>query len=124
MFNKTYLFGILFFSLTLLNCQNSTINKEPKITFKVSKTDKDWKEELSPEEYEILREKGTERPFTGKYVNTFDKGVYVCAGCDNLLFYSDAKFHVPPRYSLLKEILEGMDKFCSPLRPTSPFARC
>ena len=65
MFNKIYLFGILFFSLTLLNCQTSTINKEPKITFKVSKTDKDWKEELSPEEYEILRNKGTERPNTG-----------------------------------------------------------
>ena len=54
MFNKLYLFGILFFSLTLLNCQTSTNNKEPKITFKVSKKDKDWKEELSPEEYEIL----------------------------------------------------------------------
>ena len=72
MFNKIYLFGILFFSLTLLNCQTSTNNKEPKITFKVSKKDKDWKEELSPEEYEILRNKGTERPNTGIYNMHFE----------------------------------------------------
>jgi peptide-methionine (R)-S-oxide reductase len=58
----------------------------------VSKTDEEWRQELSPEQYEILRRKGTERPFTGKYVNAKDKGVYRCAACGAELFSSDTKF--------------------------------
>tara|TARA_B100000963_G_scaffold109822_1_gene95598 strand:+ start:150 stop:527 length:378 start_codon:yes stop_codon:yes gene_type:complete len=57
------------------------------------KTDKDWKEILSPEAYHILREKGTERAFTGKYDKHFEKGVYVCAGCSIELFDSSSKFN-------------------------------
>ena len=57
------------------------------------KTDKDWKEILSPEAYHILREKGTERAFTGKYDKHFEKGVYVCAGCSMELFDSSSKFN-------------------------------
>ena len=57
------------------------------------KTDKDWKEMLSPEPYHILREKGTERAFTGKYDKHFEKGVYVCAGCSKELFDSSSKFN-------------------------------
>ena len=56
------------------------------------KSDKDWKKILKPEEYYILREKGTEPPFTGKYVYNKEKGVYVCAGCGNELFSSEEKF--------------------------------
>lgn len=48
--------------------------------------------ELTPEQYHVLREKGTEPAFTGKYVHTKDNGIYVCAGCGNLLFSSAAKF--------------------------------
>lgn len=62
-------------------------------TFKVQKTNADWKRELTPEQYAILRNKETERPFTGEYVNTFEKGKYVCAACSSVLFYSDAKFN-------------------------------
>jgi peptide-methionine (R)-S-oxide reductase len=54
--------------------------------------EKDWKKELTEEEYKVMREKGTEAPFTGKYVNTKDKGTYVCRGCGAELFSSDAKF--------------------------------
>ena len=57
------------------------------------KTDKDWKEILSPEAYHILREKGTERAFSGKYDKHFEKGVYVCAGCSMELFDSSSKFN-------------------------------
>jgi peptide-methionine (R)-S-oxide reductase len=60
---------------------------------KVTKSEENWKRELSPEQYKIMREKGTEAPFTGKYVDTEDKGMYACAACGNKLFSSDTKFH-------------------------------
>ncbi|MBI2130329.1 peptide-methionine (R)-S-oxide reductase MsrB [Candidatus Woesearchaeota archaeon] len=59
---------------------------------KAAKTEKEWKTCLSPEEYRILREKGTELPFTGKYHKNKEKGMYHCAGCGAGLFSSDAKF--------------------------------
>ena len=59
---------------------------------KVNKTDAEWKAELSPEQYEIMRKKGTERAFTGKYWDCHDAGVYRCAACKAELFKSDDKF--------------------------------
>jgi methionine-R-sulfoxide reductase len=68
--------------------KDKTMSKAPTIV----KTDEEWKKQLSDEEYYILRQKGTERPFTGKYYKTNDKGVYSCAACGNELFTSDMKF--------------------------------
>lgn len=62
------------------------------MTNKVVKTEAQWKAELSPEAYQVLREKGTERPFTGEYDHTFEDGIYQCAGCGAELFTSDAKY--------------------------------
>ena len=59
---------------------------------KVSKTDEEWRRELSPEQYEILRNKGTERPWTHEYNNEKRSGTYRCAGCGAELFPSDTKF--------------------------------
>ncbi len=59
---------------------------------KVKKTDKEWKATLTPEQYDVMRKCGTERPFTGKYNDFWEKGVYVCAGCGTPLFLSDAKY--------------------------------
>jgi peptide-methionine (R)-S-oxide reductase len=59
---------------------------------KVEKSEAQWREELTPEQYEILRNKGTERPFTGKYVDAKEDGTYTCAACGNELFSSDTKF--------------------------------
>lgn len=59
---------------------------------KIKLTEEEWEERLTPEEYYILRKKGTERPFTGKYVDNKKKGKYVCAACGNELFDSDSKF--------------------------------
>jgi peptide-methionine (R)-S-oxide reductase len=59
---------------------------------KLEKSEEEWREELTPEQYEILRNKGTERPFTGRYVDVKDDGTYACAACGNELFSSDTKF--------------------------------
>ncbi len=59
---------------------------------KIVKSDAEWKQELTPMQYHVLREKGTERAGTGTYAQTHDKGIYQCAGCGQELFASDAKF--------------------------------
>jgi peptide-methionine (R)-S-oxide reductase len=59
---------------------------------RIEKTDKEWQTELSPEQYRVLRQKGTEAPFSGEYDHTFEPGTYHCAGCGTLLFESDAKY--------------------------------
>lgn len=83
--------------LTLSSCQGQTKKKSDRNTVTKSseaskKTEAEWKAELTPEQYQVLREKGTERPFTGEYWNTFEEGKYVCAACGQTLFNSDSKF--------------------------------
>jgi peptide-methionine (R)-S-oxide reductase len=75
---------------------HSSSSEEVLYTYALSltmeKSEKDWKMELSPEQFKVLRQCGTEPPFTGKYVRHKEKGTYVCAGCGNELFSSDTKF--------------------------------
>ena len=62
------------------------------MTYKISKTNTEWKEELTDEQYNVCREKGTEPPFTGIYWNSKEKGTYNCSCCNVKLFSSDTKF--------------------------------
>jgi len=70
------------------NMASQTDNSE----YKVKKSDEEWKEILTPVEFQILREKGTEYAFTGEYFKHKEKGTYVCAGCGNELFTSESKY--------------------------------
>jgi len=84
-------------TLVLMVCgavraQSPTDAKGPLMTNQVIKTEAQWRQTLTPEQYRVLREKGTERPFSGEYCNTKDKGTYCCAGCGAELFTSEAKF--------------------------------
>jgi peptide-methionine (R)-S-oxide reductase len=62
------------------------------MTDKVKKSESDWRAELTPEQYHVLREKGTERAFTGAYWNKKEPGKYLCAGCGTELFSSETKY--------------------------------
>src|SRR3974377_2473884 len=65
---------------------------DAKTTPKVEKSEAEWRKELTPMQYAVLREKATERPFSGEYEHESRPGTYVCAGCGQTLFESDAKF--------------------------------
>ena len=69
-----------------------TTRYAPTMSEKVHKTDEEWRAELTPEQYEVLRRKGTERAFTGELNENKESGSYRCAGCGAELFHSDAKF--------------------------------
>jgi len=70
----------------------------------VKRTEQEWQSLLTPEQYQVLRQKGTERPFSGRYVDTNQDGIYRCAACGNELFDADAKF----------ESGTGWPSFCEP----------
>lgn len=68
------------------------MQENQKLTEKIFKSDEEWKKVLTPEQYSVLRDKGTERPGTGIYDQHFVKGTYYCAGCGQALFDSDSKY--------------------------------
>lgn len=77
----------------------------------VVKTEEEWKKELTPEQYAVLRERGTEAPFKGKYVHEDKKGTYVCMACGNPLFSSDTKFDSKSGWPSFDDALPGAVEF-------------
>ena len=75
------------------------------------KDDKYWKDNLTAEQYYILREKGTERPFTGEYNDFYEEGNYVCAACENVLFDSNTKFNSHCGWPSFDQAKEGAVKY-------------
>ncbi|WP_298145667.1 peptide-methionine (R)-S-oxide reductase MsrB [Flavobacterium sp.] len=105
---------VLLFQLTACNGQNKTaVKEEPAVDAKseLPKTDAEWQKVLTPEQYEVLREKGTERPFTGVYVDHFEKGHYACAACGNVLFTSDSKFKSDCGWPSFDQAIKGSVKY-------------
>lgn len=84
-----------------------TTNQDKNSETKVVKTDEQWKKELSPEQYYILRQKGTERPNTGVLLNHKEDGLYTCAACGNELFKSDQKFDSHCGWPSFDDQIEG-----------------
>lgn len=71
------------------------------------KNETEWREKLTPEQYHVLREKGTEAPWSGAYVTTNEKGMYVCAGCGAELFSSDTKYDSGCGWPSFDRAIEG-----------------
>ena len=88
--------GLLLFTGFLVSCnaqeKQKNENETSAMDFKVKKSDEEWRKSLTQDQYYILREKGTERPYTGKYNMFFEDGVYHCSACNAPLFTSDSKF--------------------------------
>lgn len=97
---------------------------------KIVKSEEQWKKELTPEQYRVMREKGTERAFTGKYWDTKTPGVYKCAACGAVLFESATKFDAgcgwPSFYQAIddKKIIEHVDRSMGMVRTEVTCARC
>lgn len=79
--------SVINFVFKLVNGHSKPMN------FRINKSEEEWKKELSPEAYFVLRQKGTERPFSGEYNLHFEAGVYHCRACGEALFSSDSKFN-------------------------------
>lgn len=85
-------FLIFLFLIPLLACKNITYQDIPTMKKDTTTTEEQWQQTLSPEQYYVLRQKGTERPFTGEYNDFYQDGSYHCAACDQKLFDSTTKF--------------------------------
>jgi peptide-methionine (R)-S-oxide reductase len=84
--------AMISFTSQRLMVLDAPLYASPTQQFPVTKSDAEWKKILTPDQYYVLRQKGTEEAFTGKYWNNEQKGVYRCAACGQLLFSSDTKF--------------------------------
>ncbi len=126
--------GIMLFA-TFLSCNKNTptsgnMQNEDKLTEKIFKNDEEWKKVLTPEQYRVLREKGTERPGTGIYDQHFVKGTYHCAACGQELFDSNSKYDAGCGWPSFAEptqkaaVEESLDKSYGMIRTEVVCSKC
>ncbi len=118
------------------NVENNDINRDKYIKemknmeFEVVKTDDEWKQQLGDFSYHVMREKGTERPFSSEYETLWDSGTYVCKGCGSELFQAETKFDAgcgwPSFYQAINKdaILEILDKSHGMIRTEVVCKKC
>ena len=99
---------LLIFASSVISAQETNTMKK-----KVTKTDQEWKEILSPQQYYVLREKGTDRPGDGGYTNHFEKGTYHCAACDAQLFESGTKYESHCGWPSFDDAIKGSVEYVS-----------
>lgn len=126
----------LLISLVLIACkgesQNDPTNTKSKqvMSNKVEKTEEEWKKILNPEQFDVLRKKGTEMPYSGKYYLHKEKGIYVCAACNEELFRSDSKFDAGCGWPSFSDVLDSskvvytQDKTAGMVRTEITCANC
>lgn len=133
--SRIWIFAMLCISFSACAQQQGNNNKNMKTTatmdtFEIKKSDDEWRKLLSPVQFNILRENGTERPFTGKYDDLFEEGTYYCAACGTELFTSKTKYNSgcgwPAFYepSLNKNIVEKKDYSHGMVRTEVLCAKC
>jgi peptide-methionine (R)-S-oxide reductase len=127
---QVILLSILLFASPSCDAQNKNEMRNEQNSFEIVKSEQEWQKQLSTEEYYVLRQKGTERPFTGEYNMHFEEGTYNCRGCHAPLFTSDSKFdgHCGwPSFDAGIEsgaILEKLDKSHGMIRTEILCAKC
>ena len=109
--NRYYLIFIL--SLLISTSSFSQEKSKKNMTKKVKKTEQEWKEQLTPQEYFVLREKGTDRPSEGGLTSHFEKGTYRCAACNAQLFESNSKFESHCGWPSFDDAIKGTVNYVS-----------
>jgi len=116
--------------VSIFSSKASPVTQSDAPAFEVTRSEEEWRRELSPEQYAVLRKAGTERPFTGAYNDVDDPGLYRCAACGNALFRSEAKFHSGSGWPSFYEpatpgaVVERVDRSHGMLRTEAVCGRC
>lgn len=135
-FNFRIICIVLLATISFTACAQNAGNKNSKQTvktmdtFEIKKSDEEWRKQLTPVQFNILREKGTERPYTGEYDKFYEEGTYYCAACGAELFKSNTKYNSgcgwPAFYepSVNKNIVEKKDVSIGMVRIEVMCAKC
>ncbi len=100
-------FTLAFFAFSCTTNAQEKSNNQTTKTKSMKKTDAEWKKELTPQEYYVLREKGTDRAGDGGYTKHFEKGTYICAACNTQLFESNTKYESHCGWPSFDDAIEG-----------------